>query len=626
MKQLLSILVFLFAVCFFSANAQTDSVHTDSLRDAALQANAHYLLQLDSAHIQDSLKRVQLEAELASLKTTDNLKKADLQKQIDAINAETVLRLQRKRARIDSLKQTVNGFPVAPFGDTLFYVYTRVGPFSARARAQGIDAKVNKLEEDVFYSPDSLVVVASEESTDLMYKDMIVLGITENDAMWMDTTQHGLAMKYRAAIIKSIAAYREATSVQTRLKQAGMTLIVIVLAVIIIYLVNLLYRKGKLYTVAKEPKYLKGIRIKGYELFSVATEKRLLAGFLNLLRWVVILLLLYLTLPLLFSIFPWTKNIANTLIGYVLNPLRSILRSIWNYLPKLMTIVVIIVVFYYVLKALHFFKREIESGSLKIRGFYADWAGPTFQIVRVLLFAFMLVVIFPYLPGSDSPVFKGVSVFLGVLFTFGSSSSLSNIISGLVLTYMRAFKIGDRVQIGDVTGDIVEKSLLVTRVRTVRNEDVTIPNSMIMNNHTLNYSSSSKDLGLILHTSVTIGYDMPWRTIHELLVNAALATEGLLKDPAPFVLQMSLDDFYVTYQINAYTNDANKQAIIYSSLHQNIQDKFFEAGVEIMSPHYGAIRDGNSAAIPPDYLPEDYIAPGFRVKPNTPPSPETPNP
>jgi len=619
MRYRFPIFVFLFWLCHFSTNAQTDSIGNDSIRDAAVQANANYFRSLDSAHTRDSLERAALEAELASLKTTDNLKKADLQKRIDAIAAETALRLQQKRQRIDSLKKIVKGFPVAPFGDTLFLVYTRVGPFSAHARAQSIDAKVNKIEEDVFYKSDSLQVIAAEESVDLMYGDMIVLSVTENDALWMNASQRDLANQYRAAIIKSIAAYKEATSMRTRLKQIGMTLMVILLAVGIIFLINLLYRKGQSYAVGKQMKYLKGIRVKGYELFSVTAERRMLLGLLNLVRWLVILLLLYFTLPLLFSIFPWTKHIATTLIGYVLNPLKSILGSVWNYMPKLITIIVIVVLFYYVYKALRFFKNEIEKESLKIRGFYADWAAPTFQIVKVLLFAFMLVVIFPYLPGSDSPVFKGVSVFLGVLFTFGSSSSLSNVISGLVLTYMRAFKIGDRVQIADVTGDIVEKTLLVTRVRTVRNEDVTIPNSMIMNNHTLNYSSSSKNLGLILHTAVTIGYDMPWRKIHELLIDAALATDGLLKTPAPFVLQMSLDDFYVTYQINAYTDNANKQAITYSLLHQNIQDKFFEAGVEIMSPHYDAIRDGNSAAIPSDYLPPDYVAPGFKVKPQTPP-------
>ncbi len=190
-------------------------------------------------------------------------------------------------------------------------------------------------------------------------------------------------------------------------------------------------------------------------------------------------------------------------------------------------------------------------------------------------------------------------------------------VAGLVLTYMRAYKIGDRVKIGEATGDVVEKSLLVTRIKTIKNEVVSIPNSTVMNSHTTNFSAEAKEHGLIIHTTVTIGYENPWRQIHDLLIKAALATDLIEKDPAPFVFQTSLDDFYVSYQINAYTHVANKQHITYSILHQNIQDMFNEAGVEIMSAHYKYIRDGNQSTVPPDHLPDDYVAPAFRVKTDT---------
>ena len=226
----------------------------------------------------------------------------------------------------------------------------------------------------------------------------------------------------------------------------------------------------------------------------------------------------------------------------------------------------------------------------------------------------MIIVIFPYLPGSDSKVFQGVSVFLGFLFTFGSAGSLSNIMAGLVLTYMRLFKIGDRVKIGEIVGDIIEKSLLVTRIRTIKNEIISIPNSSVLNSHTINYSSDTVDNGLILHTTVTIGYDVPWKDMQQALLNAADRTDLILKEPRPFVLQTSLEDFYVSYQINAYTKDANKQATIYSQLHSNIQDCCNEVGIEIMSPHYRAARDGNRTTIPDNYLDKDYIAPSFNIK------------
>jgi small-conductance mechanosensitive channel len=301
------------------------------------------------------------------------------------------------------------------------------------------------------------------------------------------------------------------------------------------------------------------------------------------------------------------------LLGYVVSPLKRIGLSAWDYIPNLITIIVLVVIFRYVLKFFRFIKTEIERGNLNVPGFYPDWANPTYQILRVLILAFMLIVIFPYMPGYESPIFKGVSVFVGVLFTFGSAGALGNIVAGLVLTYMRAFKLGDRVKIGEVTGDIIGKSLLVTRVRTIQNEVISIPNSTVMSNHTVNYSTDAPTNGLIVHTTVTIGYDAPWRQVHQLLIDAALATPMIAVEPKPYVFQTSLDDYYVSYRINAYTNEPNKQALIYSNLHQNIQDEFNKAGVEIMSPHYKALRDGNATAIPPEYLPKDYTSPGFKT-------------
>jgi small-conductance mechanosensitive channel len=229
------------------------------------------------------------------------------------------------------------------------------------------------------------------------------------------------------------------------------------------------------------------------------------------------------------------------------------------------------------------------------------------------VFAFAVVVMWPYLPGSGSDAFKGVSLFVGVLFSLGSSGAVGNIVAGVVLTYTRAFQIGDRVKIGETTGDVFERTLLVTRLRTIKNVDVTIPNGAVLGNQVINYTGQAQGPGLILHTTITIGYDAPWKQIHELLIAAAKATPEILEDPAPFVLQTSLDDFYVSYQINAYTRNPSVMARTYSVLHQNIQDQFNGAGVEIMSPHYNALRDGNQMTIPPAQLPRTYQAPAFRL-------------
>ena len=186
-------------------------------------------------------------------------------------------------------------------------------------------------------------------------------------------------------------------------------------------------------------------------------------------------------------------------------------------------------------------------------------------------------------------------------------------VAGLVITYMRPFKLNDRIKIGDITGDVIEKTLLVTRIRTIKNEEITIPNSSVLSGNTTNYSTIAASEGLILHTTITIGYDVPWKDVHQSLQKAADRTPMLLKEPAPFVFQTSLDDFYVAYQINAYTKEASKQGVIYSTLHQNIQDCCNEAGIEILSPHYHAARDGNMITIPGNYLPKDYKVPSFNV-------------
>lgn len=615
-------LLFILSFLAFFVDAQTDTVNVvpdslaiqDSVNNIALAANTKELQRLDSIRVADSIRKAILEQELSSLKTTDNLKKEELLAELEQIKTQEQKRFTQQKEKIDSLKAHVQGYPVAPFDDTLFYIYSKLGPFTPQMRANNICLRVDEMEEDILYHPDSIIVFNSEQTVDLLFRDGIILSITNEDALWMGVDKAELAQKYKDKIVDSIKAYRKATSLTTLLKEIGLAIVVITFVVFLIKYIN----KGNRWLRKKihdsKGGVINGIKIRNYELFTADSEVKALYVVTNILRWIIILVLIYLMLPVLFSIFPWTKTLSGTLFGYILTPLKSTALAIWNYLPNLITIIVIVFLFRYVFRGLKFLKDEIQRGALHIPGFYPDWATPTYQIVRILVIAFMVIVIFPYLPGSDSPVFQGVSVFLGVLFTFGSSGSLSNIVAGLVLTYMRAFKIGDRVKIGDVMGDIIEKTLLVTRIRTIKNEDITIPNATVMNSHTINYSSAAQNLGLIVHTTVTIGYDVPWKKVHELLINAALESDHILEEPKPFVLQTSLDDWYVSYQLNAYTKEPAKQAVIYSSIHSHIQDKFNEAGVEIMSPHYQTLRDGNQTTIPNDYLPEDYITPPFNVK------------
>ena len=570
---------------------------------------------IESLRETDSIKKESLLAEINSLKTTDNLKKEELLLQLKDIKNKEAENLAVRKRTIEQLREKNVGYPVIGFfNDTLFTVYSNLGSFSAKERASAVSVRLKKIAQIRNFAADSLKQTAEYNNLNLVYADIIVMSISEDDALWANINKESIATNYQKIIAEAVIQYQNETNIVTLLKEFGLALLVLIITFFIIKYILKLFRWTAVKIYAQKNIHIKGIKIRDYILFDASREVSALITLNKILKWLVVLSIVYIALPILFGIFPWTKNMAQTLFGFVLNPLKDIGLSLWGFLPNLITIIVIVIVFKYVLKGLYFLKSEIQEENLKLPGFYSDWASPTYQIIKVLVFAFMIIVIFPYLPGSDSPVFQGVSVFLGFLFTFGSAGSLSNVIAGLVLTYMRLFKIGDRVMIGGISGDVIEKNMLVTRVRTIKNEIISIPNSTVMNSHTINYSSDAPEKGLIMHSTVTIGYDVPWRDMHQVLVAAALQTPLILKDPAPFVLQTSLDDFYVSYQINAYTRESNKQAVIYSELHQNIQDLCNKAGIEIMSPHYRAARDGNQSTIPADQLPKDYQIPSFRFK------------
>ena len=597
-----------------SQNKDSINRKNDSLNASILKKYNQNLAEIEQFRIADSITRSNLLLQINSLKTTDNLKKEELQKQLEELKNKEAVRLTDKKDQIDSLRLTAKAYPVFGFfNDTLFSIYNRSGSFSAQDRADAINKRIKLLAENFRFATDSIKIISSETSTDLAYGDNIIISIADNDALWNNTTRNDLATNYQQIIGNEVLKYRSATSLRTIAKDIGLALLVILIVIFIIKYISKLFLWTGLKIIQQKEKLIKGIKIKNYTLFDAASEVKAFLNVNRVIKWLLIILVIYLALPILFGIFPWTKNFADTLLGYIINPVKKIAVAFWDFLPNLITIIVIVFVFRYVFRGLRYLRDEIKKEVLKIPGFFTDWANPTYQIIRVLVFAFMIIVIYPYLPGSGSPVFQGVSVFLGFLFTFGSAGSLSNVISGLILTYMRLFKIGDRVKIGEVTGDVIEKSLLVTRIRTIKNEIISIPNSTVMNSHTINYSSDAPGLGLIINTTVTIGYDVPWKNMYEALIEAALRTQYVLPDPKPFVLQTGLEDFYVSYQINAYIRESNKQADIYSELHQNIQDVCNEKGIEIMSPHYRASRDGNTTTIPESYLPKDYKTPGFNI-------------
>lgn len=537
---------------------------------------------LETARINEANLRMELELMRFHLASADSLKR------------------ERQRARIDSLRESTQGIPVIVGEDTLFFFYAKRGGYSAVQRAAMTQEAIIELGKRFSLKPDSVFIDNSENVSDIMYDAVVITSLTDQDALWAGMPQDSLARKTRTIIVDELKKLQDEHGFWMLVKRIFYLILVVVGQWILFKLTAWLFRKVKDRIELMKDTKLHPIMIQNYELLDTSKQVRLLVFFANIIRWIVVCLQLLISVPLIFAIFPQTETLAYELLGYIWHPIRSILVGIVNYVPNLITIFIICLAIRYLIKLLRYLSNEVETERLKIPGFYADWAHPTFNIIRFLLYAFMIAMIYPYLPGSDEGVFQGISVFVGLIISLGSSTVIGNVIAGWVITYMRPFKKGDRIKVNDTVGDIIEKTPLVTRIKTSKNEIVTMPNSFIMSSASINYTNSAREFGLILHTEVTIGYDVPWRLVHRMLIEAALATDGIIAEPAPFVLETGLNDWYPVYQLNAYTRESHRMAAIYSQLHQNIQDRFNKEGVEIMSPTYIATRDGNASTVVTD--------------------------
>ncbi|NIJ45239.1 small-conductance mechanosensitive channel [Wenyingzhuangia heitensis] len=616
---LCTVLTYTIAFSQTTENQPTDSlsVQKDSINNSLLKDFNQKLFEIKEQRKLDSIKKLELEKTLQSLKTTDNLKKEELLNQLKQIEEAEKNRISDKKNRIDALRNTAKGHPVVGvMKDTLFLIYAKIGSSTAAERAKNISKKIEKLYNDDFLKIDLIKVNPFENTYDIVYNELIIMSISEADAIWYNQSLESSANLFKDTIKTAIVTAKKENSLQKILLRVGLVLLAIIILVLIIKLVKKLFIKLDAIIDLKQESWLKDVKYNDYVIVSTEQALVLVSYIIKALKIIVYVVILYITLPILFSIFPFTRDWADTLFNLIWNPFKGVLMDIIGFLPNLFSIAVIYIVMRYFIRFVKYIFSEIKNEKLKINGFHPDWAMPTFGIAKVLLYAFTIVLIFPHLPGNDSKVFQGVSVFVGILFSLGSSTAISNMVAGLVITYMRSFKLGDRIKFGDIKGDVVEKTLLITRLKTVKNEIITVPNSTILASNIINYTSIADENGLILHTTVTLGYDVPWKLVHESLIEAAIRTEAVSNVPKPFVLQTSLDDYYVSYELNAYTTVVAKQAIIYSDLHQNIQDVCNENGIEILSPHYRAARDGNMTTIPKDYLDKDYKAPSFNVNIN----------
>jgi small-conductance mechanosensitive channel len=486
-----------------------------------------------------------------------------------------------------------DGVPVMHGGVELYRIYSRYGLLTAAERAARVEARVNRAVDNPEYDPALVTVTDGESDAEISYAGNVLAVITDEDA--------------RATIAETRAARSWPELLRGLAIAAGETL---VFGAGLWLLWRL--RRRLLKAIARRSAERTQAANRPTHILDIVPVVSIGSTIVRVTARVVALALGLLWLSLVFAELPWTRPYATRVFLLAAAPFAAFGQSLLDYVPSLFFVFGIGVVTWGAIRLVKVFFRQIETSALTIDSFPDDWAAPTFRLVRLLLLAIALVAIFPYIPGSQSPAFQGVSIFVGFLVSLSSSSAISNVIAGTILTYTRAFRAGDLVCVGATTGVVVARSLLVTRVRTPKNLLVTIPNAIVLGGQVTNFSEESRRHGIILHTTVTIGYDAPWRDVHAALIAAATATPGVVATPAPFVLQTSLNDFYVAYEINAYSKEPDLP-LAYSALHQNIQDAFNAAGIEIMSPHFSALRDGNTTTTPEASRPAGYQAPRFRV-------------
>ena len=470
-------------------------------------------------------------------------------------------------------------------GKALFSV-RGVRAYPAERRAEEIENRIKAVAGNSKIGANSLTLEDHPEGTWIVADGQRILAVLNEDASIEGISPRPLAEIYRGRISEAIEAYR-------RDRRPGFLLwrVLYVLVATLVLLVALRFGRWivALLRAGFERRYrarIEGFEHKAHHLIKVKQIWQVLVGLLNFAYGLTIAVAVYVYLHRVFSLFPWTRSFANNMYQMAVDPLRTMGSGLVGIIPNLVFLGILVVITHYGLKLIRALFDSVGAGTMTWKGFDPEWALPTYRLVRLLVIAFAVVVAYPYIPGSESGAFKGVSLLIGVIFSLGSSSLIGNLVAGYSMTYRRAFRVGELVKIGEHIGNVEQIRLLVTHLRTRKNEEVIIPNSSILGSEVINYSSIADARGLILHTIVGIRYDVPWRQVEAMLLEAAARTEGLRRDPSPFVLQMELRDFCVAYEINVSCDKPHSMLAFKTALHRNILDVFNEYGIQVMVPAY----------------------------------------
>ncbi|MCC6610521.1 MAG: mechanosensitive ion channel family protein [Burkholderiales bacterium] len=512
----------------------------------------------------------------------------------------------------EAREATGEKFAVHLGDETVVFVREGIRSLTAQERAEAITQRLKRLVDNPNMPVVKVVVEETPVSSDLRVGDTILVSVFDADAEGLGRSRPEVAAVAAQRIEEAVARYRAERTPQALLTALGQTVATLAIAALLLFVFERLYRRLQRFVLAGWDAQLAKVEQRTGSTFRGAQLRWPLLAFTRLAHVAVWVGAIYAVLSLSLSYFAETRGIARQLADLILVPLSGLAREVLEALPGLAVVLVIAVAARYILRSARFFFARVADGRVHIDGFYPEWARPTQRLVTVFVLIAAVIMAYPYIPGSGSPAFQGMAIFLGLLGSLGATGVVANLINGMLITYMRSFRTGDLVKIGDTIGVVAESSLLATRLRTMKNIEISVPNSLVLSGQVINYSISGRPT---LSTSVTIGYDTPWRQVHAMLLAAAARTPLVGNDPSPFVLQTALDDFYVRYELNFTLADLAQMPLALSQLHQSIQDAFNEYGVQIMSPHFIANPEA-PAIVPPAKW---YAPPAMKPQREAPP-------
>ena len=510
-------------------------------------------------------------------------------------------RVWAQAAQENAAAEAIVTAPVVVDGQVLFHV-RGVSSLPAAERARRIHAQIIAAAKDPAVTVESITVTDAEGISRISRGSEVITAVVDADGALEQVDRPILARAHLIRIQEGIRLYRENRSSGAWWRNVRRALAATAIFAVAVVLLWWLRRRVDTYLVARLDRRIKSVETHSFKVMPADRIWDAVRNALRAIRTLVLVAMFLVYTGYVLAQFPSTRGLSSNMTTFALGPLDVIVQGVLGSVPGLMFLAVLFVLLRLLLRLVRLFFGGLERGAFHVGTFEPDWAQPTYKIIRVMVVAFGLVVAYPYIPGAQSAAFQGISIFAGIVFSLGSSTAIANIVAGYMLIYRRAFKVGDMIKVGEYVGEVITRRLQVTTLRSPKNEEVIIPNSQLLNSDVLNYSSIGRQLGLILHTEVAIGYSTPWRQVEAMLIEAAQRTQGLGAEPRAFVFEKQLGEFAVTYELNVYCTNVNAMRALYAALHRNVLDVFNEHGVQIMTPAYEGDPEQPKVVAPKDWF------------------------